>query len=359
MINLITGLPGNGKTLYTIATVKAISEKDNRPVYYARIKGLKLPWTLIDPYEWFNCPANSIVVIDECQRSNDPADPKAPVLFGLRKRGDPVPRWAAELETHRHLGIDLYLITQDAGLIDPHERKLAGLHFHVKRTFGLARATVHEFTGARDNAQKNTSGSVRHEWSYPKRAFTWYESAEVHTGKARVPVKVWVFLALPFIIGGLSWTAWSKYLDPHRVRGDGSLVPTGAASAPAGGFRSGMTGPLTRAQYLAQFEPRVTGLHYTAPVYDEVTKPTIAPYPAACVSMGDKCGCYSQQGTRLETPKDLCLSVVAGGFFVPWVQPAEIRSPAVVASLPASISPAVSLGGETGGWRKKDPSANE
>lgn len=44
MIDLITGLPGNGKTLYTISTVKKMSEGENRPVYYAGIPELTLDW---------------------------------------------------------------------------------------------------------------------------------------------------------------------------------------------------------------------------------------------------------------------------------------------------------------------------
>jgi hypothetical protein len=59
MICLITGLPGNGKTLYALQWVKDKAEKEGRPVFYARIKGLKLPWTLIDPFKWFECPANA------------------------------------------------------------------------------------------------------------------------------------------------------------------------------------------------------------------------------------------------------------------------------------------------------------
>jgi hypothetical protein len=357
MITLITGLPGAGKTLYTLATVKALAEKHNRPVFYSRIPGLKLPWTQIDPFEWYKCPPNSIIVIDEVQRSNDPGDPKAPTLFGLRKRGEPVPKWAAELETHRHLGIDLFIITQNAGLIDSHDRKLVNHHFHVKRTFGLARATVHEFTGARDDAQNRTSGSVRHEWAYPKAAFEWYQSAEVHTGKARVPFKVWLFLALPVVIIGLTWYAWVSFLDPDRKKGDDYVLPATAASAPPQSRSA--AGSLSTAQYLAQFEPRVPGLHYTAPVYDEVTRPTVAPYPAACVLMGEVCRCYSQQGTKLSTSADLCRSVVDGGFFVAWSQPEKERIElAQREAIEPPSRPAISLGGETGGWRKLDPGAS-
>ena len=65
MIELITGTPGSGKTLYAISQIKAKSEKENRPVYYSGIADLTLGWTEIDPEKWFDAPPNSIVVIDE------------------------------------------------------------------------------------------------------------------------------------------------------------------------------------------------------------------------------------------------------------------------------------------------------
>lgn len=75
---------------------------------------------------------------------------------------------------------------------------------------------------------------------------------------------------------------------------------------------------MTPAEYVKQFQPRVPGLAYTSPVYDEVTKPVRAPYPAACVQGASRCQCYTQQGTKLEVPKDLCQGIVAGGFFMAW-----------------------------------------
>lgn len=355
MITLITGLPGNGKTLYTISWIKAKAEKENRPVFYARIRGLKLPWTLIDPFKWDECPANAIIVIDECQQSDNPQDPKSPSLFGVRQRGAPVPQWAAALETHRHKGVDLVLITQDPMLLDAHDRKLVGQHFHVIRNFGMARATVHEFTACRPNVAQSRANSVRHEWSYPKDAYEWYESAEVHTMKARVPMRVWILLSLPFIIGAIVWYAWIRYLDPNREKGAPPPVSGPASSQFATAGQSSNGRALTVDEYVAQFQPRVQGLEYTAPVYDEVTKPTQAPYPAACVAMGPRCDCYTQQGTHLTVTPELCRQVVSGGFFLAWTPPDKPPAPARVMTTldqDADAPAASSLGGETGGFRR-------
>jgi len=49
-ITLITGLPGHGKTLYTLARFKEEAEKAGRPVFHNGINGLNiLGWQVWDP----------------------------------------------------------------------------------------------------------------------------------------------------------------------------------------------------------------------------------------------------------------------------------------------------------------------
>jgi len=354
VIYLITGLPGNGKTLYALDWVSKLAAKESRPVFYARIRGVTLPWTLIDPFQWMGCPARSIIVIDECQQSADPSDPKSPSLFGVRQRGAVVPPWAAALETHRHSGVDIVLITQDPMLLDTHDRKLVGVHFHVKRSFGMQRATIHEFAGVKPQVASSTTGSIRHEYSYNKEVFGWYESAEAHTMKRRIPARLVLFLAMPFFLVALVWYLWAYHLDPNREKPGASVVP-GAAFVPgqsASGPAPSISGPAGPKEYVASFVPRVPGLEYTAPAYDGITKPTSAPYPAACVSSNGRCTCYSQQATRLSMSDEMCREIVAGGFFTAWSDKAaradRPEPPKVLAAQqqPAKQTRAVVFGGK-------------
>jgi hypothetical protein len=320
MLTLITGLPGNGKTLYALQYVHAWAKREGRQVWYHGIKGLsdELGWHVlptktetingkpVEVPQWWLCPANSVFLIDEAQNCG----------FGVRPRGT-CPEWGQKLEVHRHLGIDGVFITQDPKLIDSHDRALCELHFHLMRTFGMQRSTVHEFRPVRDNIKSRT-GSIQHKWKFPKHVFKWYTSAEAHTHKARIPMKVWALGAIVLALPVAAWFVWSHYLDPNRARPGAVPVAPGAAAPVSIASR----GPkLTRAEWLGQYQPRVQGLAYTAPVYDEVTKPVVAPYPAACVYSSTQCRCYSQQGTRLEVPEALCKSIADGGFFVAWQQP--------------------------------------
>ena len=317
-ITLVTGLPGHGKTLYAISKYKEISEKTGRRIYYHGIKGLKLPWTEHDALKWADIPPNSIMIIDEAQK-----------VFPLRGRGEPA-AFIADLATHRHLGIDIVLITQDPMLIDSFARRLVDQHFHVVRKFGTHFVTIHEFVnGAKDNVSKSRSGSLRHEWRHDKKAFEFYHSAEVHTVKARLPARVYLLICLPFLVGGLLWFGYQR-LSPsgqaaqfQKNLGASGIAPGVAAGVSGGGVGGGGVRDVSRAaastgEFLAVNNPRVEGLAHTAPIYDDITRPVVAPFPAACVESKTRCQCYSQQATKLDMPAALCRQIVVGGFFVAW-----------------------------------------
>ena len=172
MIELITGLPGNGKTLLAISEVKAQAERENRPVFYHGIPELNIPgWELLeDPREWAKVPPRSIVLLDEAQKT-----------FRNRSLGSVPPVYVTELETHRHLGIDLVMITQHPSLIDPAVRRLSGRHRHVIRIWGMEASTVHKWDAVKDNCDKQRADSEKTKWSFDKRVYGLYKSAEVQT----------------------------------------------------------------------------------------------------------------------------------------------------------------------------------
>jgi zona occludens toxin len=311
MIHLITGAPGAGKTLYTLDYVRRLAVKEGRPVFYSGIPECTVPgWEEVEAEEWFNCPAGAIIVIDECQR-----------VFRPRANGSKVPEHVERLETHRHNGHDLYLITQHPMLADGNVRRLVGCHRHVQRTFGLNKAVIHEWQSAKEQCEKNRAGSVRSEFFYSKEAMQMYKSAELHTHKARIPARVFILAAIVLIVPLLMWYAYSSIGEkaeaektgrqaalPQSFKSSGASVP---ASRPVGSRQ-----PQTLGEYIAQRTPRFPDFPQTAPVYDDVTKPVTAPYPAGCVFIRNECRCYSQQGTRISTGRDACLEIVERGYFV-------------------------------------------
>lgn len=302
MIELVTGTPGAGKTLYTLQYVKEKAEKENRPVFYSGIPELTLSWTEIDPTKWFEAPANSIVVIDESQRT-----------FRPRGIGGKVPECVERLETHRHQGIDLVLITQHPMLIESNVRRLVGRHFHVARRFGMKRATVLEFETCKDQPLAKAVDAVRHSWRYPKEAFGWYKSAEVHTHKARIPARLWLLALIPVLLLYFGWSFYNRH-GGEKV----NPAPVEVPSLSLGQSSGGPKGPMSKAEYLRALQPRVQGLAHTAAYFDDITKPVRAPYPVGCVEDSTGCRCFSVQGVAFPMEQDVCKQVLANGFFRWW-----------------------------------------
>lgn len=298
MITLMTGVPGSGKTLYILNYVKAKSEKENRPVYYSGIPELTLPWLPLDDVEkWYECPANAIIVIDECQR-----------VFRPRATGKEVPECVSRFETHRHQGIDVVLMTQHPMLIDNNIRRIAGQHFHSIRKMGLEASQIYEWGECKGLNKADFTQAVKHLFKFPKESYAWYKSAEVHTHGKRIPMRVWFLLASPLLLGALIYAAY-RFTRPAAVAPGAKDLPPGAMA------QSNQKKPMTPLEYVDQYKPRVGGLAYTAPIYDEVTKPVRAPIPEGAIATKKECRAYTDQGTRIDVPDILCRQIAARGYY--------------------------------------------
>ncbi|WP_293781278.1 zonular occludens toxin domain-containing protein [uncultured Oxalicibacterium sp.] len=317
-IELITGLPGNGKTLYALKYVKEWSERESRPVFYHGIQlgdELAGKWTPIDPEKWFDAPPGAIIVIDECQ-----------IIFRPRSLGKEPPPYVARLETIRHQGLNIVLITQHPLLVDSSIRRLCGKHMHCIRKWGTESSTIHEWPSVRDNCDKpaGRKDSIKHAWKFDKSIYALYKSAEIHTIKRNIPMRVWLLFALPVILIAMAYLVYwlmvgKKMKDqPPQPAQFTSSQPVQQSSPPQ---KEKWQDPLADAKrYMFDETPRVSGLQHTAPKYDGVTAPVTAPIPAACVKMRGECKCYSQQGTILAVELATCEQIVEKGFFVDFKQ---------------------------------------
>lgn len=322
MITLITGLPGLGKTAMGVSM---LLEWVNGPRFVMGVPELQLDhekcppveeWTELreDPDDpslklpYYTFPAGSLIFLDEAQR-----------IFRPRPTGSKVPDHVAAYETHRHTGVDFILLTQHAGLIDSNIRKLVKRHIHLHPTFlGTQRL---EWEGVHDPESKSDRDiAARSSYKPPKHVFGLYKSAVSHLKQPRaIPKYVYLLGVCIVLFAGTGWFLYHRMhdrLSPATASSPGSLPPGGQAVPSS---TSSRPGPKTVVQWIQDQQPRVQGLAYSAPAYDQVTQPTEAPYPAACVqSEGQGCRCYSQQATRLDVPVDLCRQIVARGFFVAW-----------------------------------------
>ena len=235
MITLITGVPGTGKTAFVVSELEKVIAS-GRPVF-TNITGLQLPhyalgrvsewqsgtWLHIDKYNRLN-PSNALssqlpekyesddgsinwtpnphvqkaddgsltihafdklgnvvgsvpyeshkgalVVIDECQN-----------FFRVRPSGSHVPDYISAFEVHRHQGLDFWLITQRPQFVDSNVRGLTGKHIGLRETFlGRHKYEWSEVSDVESKSARSVAACTK--YRLPKRIFSLYKSAEVHT----------------------------------------------------------------------------------------------------------------------------------------------------------------------------------
>jgi zona occludens toxin len=278
----------------------------------------------------FTFPQNSIILIDECQR-----------IYRPRASAAAVPDHVAAFETHRHGGLDFWLLTQHAGLIDSNLRKLIGRHIHLRD--GLMGRYLYEWSelGAPEQRTSRELAATRR-FKLPKKVFNLYTSASLHVkNKRRVPWYVFVFgfAGVSFlVVAFLLYRSVSSKLHPQKS------VPAVSASAP-GRDGAGQSKPIdSPLSYVANFQARIPGLAHTAPAYDGVTVPKVVPFPSAVMMMRGECRAYTDQATRLDMSQELCKSILNGGLYRPWLDPQRPLSvPAAAAVVPAA--PVLGSGG--------------
>jgi len=306
LIYLLTGLPGAGKTLFTVTEAPTILAHPGRSFYYSGIKDLKLDWEETNPETWYNLPDGSACIIDEAQN-----------YFRPMPAGAERPRKITAMETHRHKGMDLWLITQHPNLLDSHVRRLVGKHYHVYRAFGLQGATVMEWEKAEDPDDYHAKQrSVKRRLQYKRESFALYKSAEVHTVKRRLPLKL---IAIPFLLAAVAGLAWFGY---STLRGSAAAKSAKAEQKAAAVHMAQQPSPLPqgiqRASQIVEARlPAIPDLTHTAPRYDAMTAPKAVPVVRGCFAdlrqQPESCWCVSQRGTRMDVSHDFCMQVVRVG----------------------------------------------
>jgi zona occludens toxin len=304
MITLITGAPGSGKTLYTVdkllrgligTTVKG-QDDDGNPVEYPRtvfsnINGLLLDHELIDA-QWLsdlhqNKKTGAVVVYDEVQR-----------VWPNRPAGSKKPAAVEYLETHRHDGIDLIIMTQNPQLLDPAVRALVGRHLHMRRVGSFGAAVVYEWDAC-SNSLNYKAAFTKTGYRYSSSAQKLYHSAKVHTKQTRkLPFVVWLMLAA--VVGAAYM--WPTLFD--RLTGKGAQV---AQSNPVTAHVAPQSRP-TASPVVAQAMREKLGL--TSPSKDQASSvpAPVQPEPvlAGCAVARARCVCFDTTGALMPEPKGAC-----------------------------------------------------
>lgn len=348
MLYLYTGVPGAGKTLYAVSNLVKRKDFKDRPIFVDGIKDLdhdKINYFDIPEGESIQtwpkwAPPGAIIVVDECQR-----------IFRPRPSGSKVPDYVAELETHRHRGLDFILITQHPRLIDVHLRGLIEHHTHLGKTnLGLRRKMEWTTGGAKDpESRANIREALISVYRLDKSVYGLYKSAEVHTKIRTKKSKLLMLFPLALCLVGYgvwSFTGfWGKFSGEEKQTKTASTTQTAQAQTQPSTVST--SEPVSNGQYpkaetkleepkkphLSEedYQPRIAERPETAPLYDGMNKAVKAmPWPAACIKAENRCTCYTDQGTKIkDIGKQTCLNYVKDGLpFNPYkAQTAENAKP--------------------------------
>lgn len=315
MITLITGVPGAGKTLYVVSQILKKLDDENklrmdkgeepRRVYVDGIPELLIPHEEFDGGEWpEQMEDGSFGVIDEVQRKWRPMG-----------SGKALPDSIALLETHRHRGIDLVIMTQHPMLMHVNVRNLVGKHIHLRRTaFGIY---AYEWSECVNPSSSWKTAVTRVRWTHPKWAFGLYKSAEVHNKvKFRIPFPAIVLGCSLLAVGLLGWRFYSRMQSVIFPEAQAQVQPQPEAQlqpkpvpnpnkiSNSSGSRSLEDKREERRQRMlddpiAASRPRFVGMPETAPMYDEIRQVSVMPVLSGCIADDTNCACFTQQGTSI------------------------------------------------------------
>jgi hypothetical protein len=363
-IYLTTGVPGAGKTLYTVAkalpdiaaqTFEYQGQIINRRLMVGGIPDLLIEHEPIDvpvfdpesyrddwssmrrdpgdapldvPHRadnwWLWCRPGDLIVIDECQR-----------LFRPIASGRKIPQFIAKLETHRHYGVDFMLITQHPQLLHTNVRNLVGRQQTVRRMFGGGSTVIYEWDRC-THPDKVKTAAVTY-WRHDKKAFGLYKSAEVHTKPANaIPWPLYVmglavvaslFLGYRFfqkrLMGPMSHdVSATQGTEPGPV--DSLVKPPGSASP----VPTASTPKPSKSDVLL-----FVAMHPAPPAPEDM--PQLPDHVAGCYMVDEECQCVTTTPARIQEGYGrFCKAVMAGLYAIP---SHRVATPSQAASAPLGI----------------------
>lgn len=362
MITLITGIPGMGKTALLVTLLMEYEKAAERPIFVMGIPDLKIEHIVSPPVEdwterraspedptlelaYFTFPPNSILVVDEAQR-----------VYRPRASSSKVPDYVAALETHRHTGLDIILLTQKPRLLDMNVRELVGKHIHIRS--GLLGRMLYEWPHIADGESRlDRQDAARRKFSPPKKAFAKYKSAELHTKhKFRIHnIFVWLGLAILFTgyMGFSLYNRVSSKFDRSALASNLDHEAGPAARNRAQGALPHDLLPLPPKSFRIQEALIPVDDHnpLSAPLYAAVVPPVVAPEIVGCIASKSRCSCFSQQSTPVWLPEEQCRQRASGAYYDPYRQPPVLQNHTQPKPLDTQSSP----GGLAGGFDDVPP----
>lgn len=321
MQTLITGVPGSGKTAIVVqefikpmlGTTVKVQPMDGESyeaqrVLYTNIKGLQLPhvlleagpvWRQVGKDGWEQAEGNKLgihnwhewakpgamIVLDEFQR-----------IWPQRPNGAPVPPDVSAMDTHRHGGVDLILLTQKQSF-DQHIKGLLGRHVHLRRMWPFAAGIMYEWD-SHSQSLLYSKAFKRKPYKIKKSTYELYHSADAHTKQASaIPTLVWFLVAGVVAMGVLGPTFYGRMQE--RIGTPKKAAEVAKVERPAG----------------TSIKPIDESVREAEPA--AVAPPADVPVLLGCVASAVRCVCFGSDGARLDKSAEFCTAYTRGSDQVP------------------------------------------
>lgn len=339
MITLITGGPGTGKTAWLLNQLLDLRKiEPDKELYIHGVRNLRgiaheqifCKSQLCDicraqdkdqkskdvkfVEDWPQWKVTgSLIIIDEVQR-----------IWRPRTGGTPPPESVSGLETHRHYGLDFWLISQGPHLFDNAIRLLVGRHIHLVAKW--SGRTEYEWPECKQDVQSRSDAVIR-PYSLPKRVYSLYDSAELHTKQnKRKPISFYALIVAGILALTLGYTVFSRIkakMTPPVIE----VVESGGGAL-ATPSDSTTINPVNIIDAYPDFTPRIPGVAETAPAYAKLIQVKAVPLLAGCVLSSKGCKCYTSQATPYPSTDLYCREVVNNHRFNPYL--AERRQDKII-----------------------------
>lgn len=328
MIYLVTGTPGTGKTAFVIDCVLknkyGIFKDENnnyRPMFAVNLKindKQLLPIAEISSEDFVakrldeNFEEGSLIIVDEASE-----------IYPVRASASKLPVHVDGLNTLRHYGLTLILITQSPSMIDIFVRNLVGKHLHIDRK--QLGSKLYEWNKCVTSPGKTYFAEAYSEMYSPnKKVFGLYESATKHI-KFKKSVS-WHYKAIPFLFAFLIFMVWyffqsfsglsesvteqDKGNDVELSNLNNSFLET--SYSPKNYQNKNLTGTEEK-----DYIERIRNRPETAPIYDSVRKVVDFPRVVGCIKKEVdnspdlfSCNSYDQQGNPARVDVKYCLKFI-------------------------------------------------
>lgn len=311
MIYLITGTPGGGKSLRAVwyaeeflrmgravfGNINGYSRQAPIPGMVPLVKDAKSgKWSGGTGGDWRATPDGSVVIYDEAQRD-----------FPQRANSAPVPELIRAMETHRHTGHDLLIVTQHPNQVDHWLRRLVGKHDHLRRLGGMSRvALVSADTVMELPVGVESSAGEKTFWKYPKSLYDAYESATFHTVKHRLPQPVIFLLAL--LVLAVAGGAWALSHFSGSPKSSVASVPGAAAAAAPGAALPEPSLVVNRLLALKPVEVRPL-----LPLDEYIQQVKSSRSVMGCAKSALSCKCWDVAGDPLLISDQICSALMDTG----------------------------------------------